>query len=341
MRRMQRSPENLSGALAEGLAPLYLVAGDEPLQLGEACDAVRAACREAGFDERTVLGEGADFDYAELAASADNLSLFATRRLLELRWSGKPGKEGGKVLQAYAAQPPRDTVLLISGPRIERRSRDSAWYRALDKAGVVVNVWPIERERFPPWLARRARGLDLDLDAEAARLLAERVENNMLAAAQELEKLRLLLGPGAVDADTVLRAVADSARFNVFDLADAILAGDAPRVCRVLQGLREEGVEPVLVLWAIAREVRTLASVSAALRRGVARDTALREAQVWSQRKALVGRALQRQCDWAGLLRQAAAADRVVKGAAAGPWRALQRLALAACGKPLGLAEAS
>ncbi|MDH3715631.1 MAG: DNA polymerase III subunit delta [Gammaproteobacteria bacterium] len=329
--------ENLAASLQSPLAPVYMISGDEPLQRQEAGDQVRAACRDAGYEERTVLLADTGFDWQQLQDFGNNLSLFATRRLLELRLSGSPGQAGGKALQAYAAAPPEDTVLLILGPRIERKAQSSAWYRALDKSGVVVQVWPIERRRFAQWLVQRAAALGIQLSNAAAVLLAERVENNMLAAAQELEKLRLLCGAATVDEETVLRAVADSARYNVFDLADAMLGGERLRVARILQGLREEGVESVLILWSITRELRALASVSAALARGEQQDSALREAGIWPRRKALVTQALRRQGDWQALLLDAAAADRAIKGAAPDPWSALESLALRATGVPLAI----
>jgi len=332
---MQIPLDKLAERLHAPLAPVYLISGDEPLQRQEAGDQVRAACRDAGFEERTVLLADTGFDWQQLHDFGNNLSLFATQRLLELRLSGGPGQAGGKALQAYAAAPPQDTVLLIISPRIERKAQSSAWYRALDKCGVLVQVWPVERRRFPQWLVQRAAALDMQLGGDAAAVLAERVENNMLAAAQELQKLRLLCGASAVDEETVLRAVADSARYNVFDLADAMLGGERLRVTRVLQGLREEGVESVLILWSVTRELRALATVAAALAHGAPQDSAFREAGVWPRRKPLVTRALGRRSDWQGLLLEAAAADRAIKGAAPDPWSVLETLVLRATGVPL------
>ncbi|MDH3451161.1 MAG: DNA polymerase III subunit delta [Gammaproteobacteria bacterium] len=332
---MQIPLEKLADRLQQPLAPVFLICGDEPLQRQEAGDQVRAACREAGYEERTVLLADSGFEWQQLQDFGNNLSLFATRRLLELRLSGSPGQAGGKALQAYAAAPPEDTVLLVIGPRIERKTQSSAWYRAVDECGVLVQVWPVDRRRFAQWLVKRAESLDLQLSKSAAGVLAERVENNMLAAAQELEKLRLLCGAAAVDEETVLRAVADSARYNVFDLADAMLGGEHARVTRILRGLREEGVEAVLVLWSIARELRVLATVAAALAHGTQQDSALREAGVWSRRKPLVTQALRRGSDWQALLLEAAAADRSIKGAAPEPWSALEALALRSAGAPL------
>lgn len=328
---MQIPAEKLASALSPPFAPVFLIAGDEPLQRQEAGDQVRAACRQAGFEERTVLSVDTGFDWQQLQEFGSNLSLFASQRLLELQLSGSPGQAGGKALQAYAAAPPQDTVLLIISPRIERKAQSSAWYKAIDQSGVVVQVWPVERRRFAQWLVQRAAALELQLSQPAAALLAERVENNMLAAAQELEKLRLLCGATAADEETVLRAVADSARYNVFDLADAMLSGECARVMRILQGLREEGVEAVLVLWSITRELRSLAAIAAAGRS----DSAFRQAGVWPRRKPLVTQALRRNCDWQALLLEAAAADRSIKGAAPDPWSCLEALALRTAGAPL------
>jgi len=334
---MQIPLEKLAQHLAAPLPPVYMISGDEPLQRQEAGDRVRAACRSAGYEERSVLIVDGAFEWRRLLDFGKNLSLFATQRLLELRLSGGPGQAGSKTLQAYAAAPPEDTVLLILSPRIERKAQDSAWHRALDDCGVLVQVWPLEKRRLAHWLVQRAATLDMQLSEAAAALLAERVENNMLAAAQELEKLRLLCGASALDEEAVLRAVADSARFDVFDLADAVLGGDRLRVLRVLRGLREEGVDGVLVLWCIARELRTLAAVAAGFARGAPHDRVLREAGVWQRRKPLVTRALERRSDWQDLLLEAAAADRAIKGAAPDPWAALEVLALRAAGSRLAL----
>ncbi len=327
---MRLRAEQLEGHLRGGLAPVYLIHGDEPLLAARAADLVRAHARGRGYDERRVFHAEPGFDWGALAEAAGALSLFGGRQLLDLRLpTGKPGEQGARALTAYAEAPPPDTLLLVTAPRLDRAAQRSAWYRALEAAGVVVQVWPVERARLPGWIRQEAARLGLRLDAEAARLLAERAEGNLLAAAQELEKIRLLHGEGAVDARAVLEAVSDSARYGPQDLADAALAGEAARVARILAGLRAEGEAPALVLWVLAREARTLAAMAA---EGGRAPEALAAAHgVWERRRPLVAGALRRlgRAGARAALAQAARADRVVKGAERGePWGELLELAL-------------
>lgn len=314
---MKARYEQLTGLLDKALAPIYLLSGDEPLQLGEAADAVRAAARAQGYGERQVLHAETGFDWQTLLAEAGNLSLFAERRLLDLRLpTGKPGDAGAKALTAYAARPPEDTLLLITCAKLDSAQQRSKWFTALERAGVVVQVWPVEAERLPAWIARRMQAQGRSPSPAAASLLADHVEGNLLAAAQEIDKLCLLCPPGAVEFDAVAGAVADSARFDVFALADAALSGDVVRTTRVLYGLRAEGIEPVLILWALSRELRTLASLAFAREQGESLEAALGRLRVWAKRKPLITQALKRHSAvrWRALLARAARIDRVIKG---------------------------
>ena len=332
---MRVKPEQLDHHLRRGLAPVYLVSGDEPLQCMEVADAIRAHARAAGCSERLVFEAERGFDWNALSQAQASLSLFAERRLLELRLpSGKPGAEGSKALQAYLAAPAADDVLLILTGKLDKENQNAKWFTAIDRAGVVVQVWPVELAHLPAWIERRMRAKGLQPTPEAAALLAARVEGNLLACAQEIEKLALLRA-GALDEQAVAAAVADSARYSVYDLVDRALAGEAAQCARVLQGLRAEGEEPVLVLWALARELRTLAQMRAALAAGKGEDALLAEYRVWDKRKALVRAALRRHSPHAcrELLRRAAAADRVIKGAARGDaWDELLQLTLGLAG---------
>ena len=337
---MRQRPEQLAAHLQQSLAPIYLVCGDEPLQVTEAADAIRAAAREAGHDERQVFHVESGFDWDQLAAAADNLSLFAERRLIELRMpTGKPGDAGSKALTAYAANAPEDTVLLITAGRLDKRQQQSKWFKALESAGAVVQVWPVDAKALPGWIAERMRGRGLQPNQEAARLLAEKVEGNLLAAAQEVEKLALLYGEAEVDEAAVAAAVSDSSRYDVFELVDTALSGDAARVVRVVDGLRGEGTEPTLVLWALGREVRALAAMAAEVAGGAPPDAVMGKHQVWSRRKGPVGAALKRAGPnrWRGLLQRAARTDRIIKGAEWGnAWEELLQLALLMAGaRPL------
>jgi DNA polymerase-3 subunit delta len=328
--------DKLDSHLQQGLQPLYLLSGDEPLQLMEASDAIRRRAREQGFGERQVMHVEAGFDWGSLLAASDSLSLFAEQRLIELRLpSGKPGKEGGKVLSEYAANPPPDTVLLITSGKLDRSAQNSKWFKSLDKAGVTLAVWPIEPQALPGWVMQRMRERGMQPTREAAQLLAERVEGNMLAAAQEVEKLLLLYGEANVDAAQIEEGVADSARYDIFELVDTALLGDVPRTTRVVQGLRAEGVEPVLLLWALLREIRALAQMAAELEQGSAIEPVLERFRVWNKRKGPVRAGLQRHTlkRWQLLLRRAGRIDRMIKGIEPGnPWDELLQLALLMAG---------
>lgn len=336
---MRIKPEQIGAHLKRALAPVYLVFGDEPLQVAETCDVIRAAARAQGYGAREILHAGPGFDWAALTLAASNLSLFAERRLLELRIpGGKPGEAGAEALVNYAAQPAPDTLLLVVCPKLDGATQKSKWFGALEQAGVVVQVWPVTARELPAWIMQRAPAKGMRLSQEAAALLALRVEGNLLAAAQDLEKLYLLHGAAQLDADTVAAAVADSARFDVYDLADSALSGDAPRAARILNGLRGEGVEPTLVLWALARELRALAGMAHECR-GANVEQVLVKYHVWDKRKAVIKKALQgRSADyWRGLLRHAARVDRVIKGIATGAvWDELLQLSVGLAGvRPL------
>ena len=322
-----------------GLAPIYLLTGDEPLQRMEAADEIRAFAGRQGFDERIVLTVESGFDWSALQHARDNRSLFATRRLIELRLlEAKPGQEGAQALVAYANKPPDDTVLIIIASKFDKRVQQSQWFKALDANGVVIQVRPTEPRQLPAWIIDRMAGRGVHVTPEAATLIAERVEGNLLAAAQELDKLLLLRPNAAIEANDVLDAVADSARFDVFALVDTALEGDAGRSIRILMGLCSEGVEASLVLWALARELRAMSVMAEKMDLGLARVFA--DFRVWERRRPIVKRALERHGarDWQGLLREAATIDRIIKGVTPGDaWDALKCLCLNIAGVKLGL----
>ena len=324
---MRLRPDQLAAHLRKSLARLYLVFGEEPLQALEAADAIRAAARERGHDERECLTVEAGFDWRMLRQLASSLSLFAGRRLLELRMgSAKPGDPGAQALCDYAARPAEEAVLLITAGKLDWNTQKSRWFAALDGAGVVVAAAPVESRQLPGWIERRLRERGLNPVPEAVTLLAERVEGNLLAAAQEIEKLALLVDERELTAQAVLAAVGDSARYSIYDFVDAALLGQPERVARVLNGLRDEGVEPVLANWALHQEIRRLAILAFARSRGQPLEAALSEQNVWEKRKPLLRQALQRQT-LAGcqrLLRACARTDQTIKGAETGsPWDAL------------------
>jgi DNA polymerase-3 subunit delta len=337
---MRVNADQLAAQTQSGLAPIYLLSGDEPLQMRETVDQLRAAARSQGYTEREVLDPIAGFDWSSLSAAAESLSLFGDRRLLELRLnSPKLGSEGAKALSAYAEAPPPDTLLLITLPKLERAQSNSQWYKRVEQAGVVVQIWPVEGNRLPPWIEQRLRRVGLVPEAGVVEMLAERVEGNLLAAGQEIEKLLLLQGPGIVTQTQLAESVADSARFNVFALTDTLLAGEAAKGLRMLHSLHAEGVAAPVVLWALSREIRILAQMAHQVEQGRSAEQAMAAQRVWEKRKPLIRRGLQRKSGrWRQLLSISARADRAIKGVEAiDPWLLLESLVLGMAGRqPLG-----
>jgi DNA polymerase-3 subunit delta len=323
---LKLAPERLAGQLKANLAAIYLISGEEPLQREEAADAVRAAARAQGYTEREVFEAERGFDWNLLSNASANLSLFASRRVLDVRLGNtKPADEGAEALKAFAADPAPDTILLVTCGKLERGG--GAWVTALEQAGVMIQVWPMDARQLPTWLERRLRSRGLVPDADAVTLLAERVEGNLLAAVQEVEKLLLLRGPGPVDAAAVRAATADSARLDAFKLVDAALAGDRARTIRILDGLRQEGTEPPMIVGALTDTLRELANLAWQIEAGTPAQQVL--GRVWQQRRPLFQQALKRgkARDWQRLLARAARVDRVTKGQARGqPWDELLNL---------------
>jgi DNA polymerase-3 subunit delta len=320
--------DSLPAHLAQRLLPAYLVSGDEPLLAGEAADAVRARARSAGFSEREVHFIERASDWDEVRAAARNLSLFGARRLVEIRLaSARPGAAGNAALLALLAARDPDLLLLVIAPRLDREAQGAEWVRAIDGQGGWLQVWSVDAPRLAAWLRNRARKLGLEVSDEALEPLAGRTEGNLLAAHQELSKLAWLVPGGTVNADTVLASVADSARFDVFQLGDAALAGETARALRMLAGLRAEGTEPTLALWALTRALRDLWTARA---EGSAPPA-------WQRRSAALARGLERapRLSFAALALRAARADRMIKGRLTGDaWDELALLAAELCGQP-------
>jgi DNA polymerase-3 subunit delta len=335
---MQVSADQLPARLAHGLAPIYVIAGGEPFQTRESADAIRAAARRAGYTERLVFEAEPEVDWPGLESEAASLSLFAARRLLEVRLPGsRPGPLGAETLARLGGRPPPDVVLLLALGKLEARQRDAAWLSALERAGVLVTTRPVAAADLPTWIRREAERRGQPIAPEAAALLAERVEGNLLACDQELRKLALLFPDRAIEVAEVLASTGDSARYDVYALVDSALAGDARRAVRILSGLRGEGLDPPLVVWALAREVRVLAGIANAVERGEALPRALARYKVWESRKALLTRALRRagRAAWFGRVERLAEVDRQTKGLAPGdPWETLARLVLDLAGVP-------
>ncbi|MFK7956075.1 MAG: DNA polymerase III subunit delta [Lysobacterales bacterium] len=333
---MQLAPDRIGAQLSKGLSPLYLIAGDEPLQVLEAADAVRAAAREQGLTERLVFEVDKQFDWSRLSSESANLSLFASRRLLDLRLpTGKPGRDGGAAIRAFADKAAADgDVLLISAGKIDKGSRNSAWVKAIDRVGVFVTCWPVRPAELPGWLSERFISRGVSADAAACRALASRIEGNLLAAAQEVDKLALLKAGSSVTADDIEEAVSDNARFDVFKLSDAALEGDLPRALRIARALAAEAAPLPVVAWTLTREARLLLTLRQALAVGANVQAIYRANAVWDARKNLLQRAMRRLSEdqLARLLAQCALLDRQTKGLASGDaWRCVEGILTLLC----------
>jgi len=310
------SAEQLGEQLKKRLAPVYFLSGDEPLQLAEAADAIRQAARAAGYGNRELFYADTGFDWSTLQEAADSFSLFGEKRILDLRLPAKPDKAAAAALIRYAERPAEDAVLVVSSAKIGGAEQKSRWYQAIDRIGVVVQVWPLEGEQLLRWLDRRLNAKGLLADRSGIRILAARVEGNLLAAAQEIEKLHILYGKGKIDDDQIVKAVADSARYDVFDLAEETLRGHMAKAYRVLMGLKAEGIAPAVALWALTRDIRLIGNVMALVAQGIPTESALAKCQVWDKRKSTVLQALQRlnRDSIHRTLLLSAKADRVIKG---------------------------
>jgi DNA polymerase-3 subunit delta len=331
--------DELSDHLQRDVKALYVVHGDEPLLALEAGDAIRAAARAAGVLERDVLVVEPGFKWDAFLGANANASLFGDRKFVDLRIpSGKPGVEGGKALEAYAAQPNPDNVTLVTLPRLDRATQASAWFSALADVGVTIAVYPVEREALPAWIAARLSRQRQRASRETLAFLAENCEGNLLAARQELDKLALLLPPGELDHDAVERAVADVARYDIFQLSEAWLAGDAARAVRILHAVEAEGDAPTLAIWQLSEDVHALAAVAALVRSGTPVSAAVRNVRVWGRRQPALERAAQRVAPALipALLTATARLDALAKGIGRGNvWDELATTALALAGAPV------
>lgn len=332
---MQLKPQQIRAHLAKNLAPVYVVAGEEPLLIQETLDAIRARARADGYSEREVLDAERGFDWQRVVDSCASLSLFASRRIVEVRMPAGPDEAGRKVLQQLAQQPVPDVLLLVVCGPLDSRARDAAWYKAIENAGAGVYAWPVKAQELVPWLQERLRAAGVQADVEAVKLLAERTEGNLLAAAQDAAKLALLFPGRNVTAEDLAQAVADSARFEAFDLNDRILDGDAAGAARSLARLREEGFAPLEILGALMWSLRQLikASLTYARTRDAAGACDAAGVRRFQQARYLKALPRTRPGEAMGWLRRAARIDRMVKtGQEAAAWEELLTLILAASG---------
>lgn len=345
---MKIKAEELARSLKAGNSNLVWLSGDEPLLMQEAADQARAHFRKQGFSERDIFSIDRNFDWQLFKQATGNLSLFSERKLLDLRLSGKLEDDGKAALQEFIDDANPDFAVLLSGPRLEAATLKTKWFKALESGAVVVQIWPINKDGLPSWLEQRLLRAGIRAEPDALQLLIDRVEGNLLAAVQEIEKLKLLAnsedgGSIHLDARTVMQVVADSSRYTAFQLVDAALSGDTVRVEKILQGLRAEDVFPLVILGAITRELRSLLPMLEKKEAGQGVNAILQSHHVWFNRKQAVGAALNRlrSADIWAMLDHSRLIDQSIKGlSAANPWDELSLLLLRLAGTRVASARA-
>lgn len=337
---MKLKADQLAAHLAKSLASVYLISGDEPLQLSESLDQIRASAKTKGYSNRELFYVESGFDWGLLLEAAGSFSLFGEQKILDVRLTGKPDKEGAATLERYAKNLPDDAVLLVSLPKLSPNDQKAAWFQALENKGVFIQVWPLEGQNLLSWLEKRMALKGMIADRSSLNILAARVEGNLLAAAQELEKLHILYGATKITDEMVRRAVSDNARYDVFDLTEAALLGHITRTHRILEALKGEGIANAVVLWALARELRYLTGLKSAMATGCNLETAFsrQREKVWDKRKTSLATAAQKLSlpQLHEHLSLCALADRMIKGQETGnAWDVLLDIALGLCGRNL------
>ena len=324
--------DQLNTHLTKALAPVYLISGDETLIVQESSDAIRQEAKKNGFSERELFHAEAQFDWSQLLSAGNSLSLFSEKKILELRIAnGKPGDKGSKAICAYLDKPSPDNCLIIITPKLDSGATRSKWVKTIEKAGCWIPVWPLSDSQFHRWLGERIKKAGLSADNRSIELLASRTEGNLLAAHQEIEKLTLIATDTTLTTEIIAGAVADSARFDIFGMIDKILFGDARGAVKSLQGLRMEGTDATVVLWGLAREIRSLLAITVGIAQGQSFPWAAKQAGVWEKRQPLVQQALKRtnHAELERLLRQANGIDKSIKGLMnTNPWDELIDLTL-------------
>ncbi len=320
---MNIQPQKLGDALGKKLMPVYLIFGEEPLQVMEACDQIRAVCRQSGYDvtERFQVDNARSFNWDELMMAGNSMSLFGDRKIIDLHIpSGKPGNEGSAIFKKWCDDPPPDSVMLISAGKLEGRFRNLAWYKAIDAIGITVQALPLSRQQTAQWIENRLARASLSTDPEGIELLTRMVEGNLLAARQEIEKLAILYPGGQVSPAQVLACVTDSSRYTILDLVDSALQRQPGRALKVLDALRVAGDPPVLICWHLASEVRKIATVAAKTRAGESASRAMMQAGIWKNRQSLVASAMRSRPDqfWLHSISDCSYLDRLSKGLSGG-----------------------
>lgn len=334
---MRLRPEQLKTHLERsGKMPVYFVSGDEPLQKLESIDLIRNHYQKQGYDERIIFEVNKSFDWNQINEASSNLSLFSNNKIIELRMvAPKPGRQGGIFLQQYVENENNDTVLIISSDKIDKGTQNNKWVKAIDKAGLMIQVWPIGPAQLPGWIQARMQNRQKKITHDAARLIAERVEGNLLAAQQEIEKLLLLIEKDRIDIEDIMGAVADSSRYNVFDMLESAFVGNIDRTLLMLNGLKNEGTEPLLLFGALMWEYRRLCSIAYEYEAGTQLENIFRSYRIWDQKKRPITSVLKRHTSKSldRLLNYCAVIDKTLKsGQEDRAWDQFSTLLLAIAG---------
>ncbi|MCB1645041.1 MAG: DNA polymerase III subunit delta [Pseudomonadales bacterium] len=343
---MKINIRQLSKHLTEAPAPVYVVASDEPLLQQEACDQIRAALRSKGYTERDLFFVEGRFDWEEVLFSANSMSLFAEQKILEIRMpNGKPGDQGAKALQAFASDPPEGTAMLLIVPWLDNRAQKAKWVQALEKAGVLVPIWPVEVQELPAWIGQRFKAAGLHATPDAINALTDRIEGNLLAAVQEIEMLKLLAPGNEISADLVISGVSDSSRFNVYSLIDAALDQNPARTLRILEGLQTENQPLLPLVGFVSRDLRMLAGIARQIAAGQRIEAVFRSQWMPDKKKALVGKCIRAHsaAELQFMLAELGRLDKYLKGMAEGSaWDVMTEVLLRLAGRPVlkaGLAD--
>ena len=322
--------------LKKGLRPVYLITGDEPLQIMQSEDLIRAAARANGYSQREVFHVERGFDWNSILLSANSMSLFAEKKIIELRLnSAKLGDAGNKVMLQYCQSLSSDNLLMVSMPKVDAAIQKTRWFKQVDEVGAVLQIWPIEPDKLPHWIKQQMINRGINPTPEAVRLICDKVEGNLLAASQEIEKLALN-GPREIGVEDILEAVADDAKYDVFKLVDAVMLGNLSRAARILRGLKASGEEPVVILWALTREIRSMVLMAGEKNLGIPIGQVYKKYRVWDKRIPIVQSGLSRHSEvkWSLLLQRAIQVDKIIKGVEKGnPWDELLDLGFSMASK--------
>lgn len=338
---MKVAAAQLQQDLKKQIRPVYLVSGDDPLLMQEACDAIRAACRQADFQERATYQADRTFNWQTLADEAGAMSLFGEKKIIEITLpSGKPGDPGAKAIEQFCQTVSDEYVLILICGKIDSNTLKRKWVSAIDKAGAIIQIWPIELPQFPGWLKQRLQNAGFTADNDALSLLCDKTEGNLLAAQQEIEKLRLTQSDSHLTAENISNTVGDSARYSIFDLTDACLAQDLPHALKICQGLKDEGTDKTLIIWSLSREIRLLYAVAAGLHQNTPPAQIFKQQRLFLQKKQkqLLSAAPRFNLSKLNqLITLTHNADKAGKGIdrANDPWLLIRDIILLICGQPL------